>query len=101
MRSRDRWVAAAAAVGVVAASGGFSVLSTKVEQDQAAAAQASVQRQAQRQGRRELKALCLTFGKLAALKPPAGNPHTNPSRAYLQGEHATLDEIGTDLKCER
>ena len=45
--------------------------------------------------------LCTTFGKLAALKPPAGNPKTNPSRAYLQGQHDTLDEIGVDLGCSR
>jgi hypothetical protein len=43
--------------------------------------------------------LCTTFGKLGALKPPAGNPATNPSRAYLQGQHDTLVELGTDLGC--
>lgn len=53
----------------------------------------------QRQGQVVEEKLCSTFGKLAALKPPAGNPRTNPSRAYLQGQHAALDEIGTDLGC--
>ena len=43
--------------------------------------------------------LCATFGRLAALKPPPGNPETNPSRAYEQEQHATLDELGTDLGC--
>lgn len=43
--------------------------------------------------------LCTTFGELAALKPPAGDPHTNPSRAYDQESHATLVQLGTDLGC--
>jgi hypothetical protein len=48
----------------------------------------------------EFRALCTTFTKLAALKPPQGNPATNPSRAYLQGQHDTLDQLGTDLGCK-
>ena len=44
--------------------------------------------------------LCSTFGVLAALKPPPGNPKTNPSRAYEQEEHATLVQLGTDLGCK-
>jgi len=43
--------------------------------------------------------LCTTFAALAALKPPPGNPKTNPSRAYLQDEHDTLVQLGTDLGC--
>lgn len=45
--------------------------------------------------------LCLTFGKLGALEPPAGNPATNPSRAYDQETHATLVQLGTDLGCKQ
>lgn len=44
--------------------------------------------------------LCTTFGRLAANKPPAGNPRKNPSRAYDQNQHAILDELGTDLGCK-
>lgn len=44
--------------------------------------------------------LCATFGKLAALKPPPGNPAANPARGYEQEEHATLDQLGTDLGCK-
>ncbi len=44
--------------------------------------------------------LCTTFRALAALKPPPGNPAANPSRAYLQAEHTTLVQLGTDLGCE-
>jgi len=43
--------------------------------------------------------LCTTFSKLAVLQPPPGNPATNPSRAYDQELHATLDELGSDLGC--
>jgi hypothetical protein len=44
--------------------------------------------------------LCTTFGKLAANKPPAGNPRTNPSRAYDQNNHAILDQLGADFGCK-
>jgi hypothetical protein len=44
--------------------------------------------------------LCLTFQKLTALKPPAGNPAANPARAYLQAQHDTLAQLGTDLGCK-
>jgi hypothetical protein len=57
--------------------------------------------QGKREGELIEDKLCGSFGKLATLKPPAGNPATNPSRAYLQGEHAILDEIGTDIRCPR
>lgn len=96
---RDRWVVALAAIIVVLLNGGFSVLITKVIQDQAAAAQAQVQAQERRQGIREVRAICTGFDTLAALKPPRGNPKKNPSRAYLQGQHAALDEIGAGLGC--
>lgn len=45
--------------------------------------------------------LCATFGKAAALKPPAGDPRMNPSRAYLQGQHVIWTEVVTDLHCNR
>lgn len=53
----------------------------------------------QRQGRMIEAKLCSTLGKLAALKPPPGDPETNPSRAFDQSEHAVLVQIGTDLGC--
>lgn len=68
-----------------------------------AAIQAEYVREQQAQKRAaqaEFRALCTTFTKLSALKPPAGNPKTNPSRAYLQGQHDTLDQLGTDLGCK-
>lgn len=43
--------------------------------------------------------LCTTFGKLAANKPPAGNPATNPSRRYDDNNHAILAQLGPDLGC--
>ena len=53
----------------------------------------------QRQGQVVEQKLCSTLGKLAALKPPAGNPATNPARGYDQELHATLDQLGPDLGC--
>jgi hypothetical protein len=43
--------------------------------------------------------LCGSFGRLAALKPPAGNASDNPSRAYEQQQHAILVGLGTDIGC--
>jgi hypothetical protein len=43
--------------------------------------------------------LCSTFGLAASLKPPAGNPVRNPSRAYLQGQHAVWTDVLGDLRC--
>lgn len=48
-----------------------------------------------------LEKLCTSFAKQAALKPPPGNPATNPSRAYDQGEHAILAQLGPDIGCAR
>ena len=61
--------------------------------------QAEQQAEQQRAGVLLGEKLCITFGKLAALTPPAGNPLTNPSRAFDDELHATLDELGTDLGC--
>ena len=55
----------------------------------------------QRAGLALERQLCATFGKAAALKPPAGNPRTNPSRAYLQGEHVVWTSVVADLHCNR
>jgi hypothetical protein len=70
--------------------------------DSQAAIQASQHREEimqQRAGVILEQKLCTTFAKLGALKPPAGNPKTNPSRAFDDNLHATLDELGTDLGC--
>jgi hypothetical protein len=53
----------------------------------------------QKTAAREIGELCATFGKVALLKPPAGNPKTNPSRAFDQSVHADLAEVNPDLKC--
>lgn len=53
----------------------------------------------QKAAAKEIGELCATFGKVAALKPPAGNPATNPSRAFDQQEHADLAGVGPDLHC--
>ena len=45
--------------------------------------------------------LCKTFGDLAALKPPPGDPKTNPSRAYDQGVHTVLSGVGPDIDCPK
>ena len=65
--------------------------------------QAAQQRREQLAQRRAGEAvehkICTTMAQLAALKPPPGNPDTNPSRAFDQSLHATLDGLGPDLGC--
>ena len=70
-----------------------AVNSYRTAQQQAAASQ-------QRQGAEIEAKLCQTLGRLAALKPPPGNPAANPSRAYEDRLHATLDQLGPDLGCK-
>jgi hypothetical protein len=60
-------------------------------------AQQAAQRQA---GLLVERKICTTLGSLAALRPPPGNPAANPSRAFDQGLHERLDELGGDLGCK-
>ena len=53
-----------------------------------------------RQGQVLEQKLCTSLGRLAALHPPPGLPADNPSRAYLQQEHAVLAELGPDVGCK-
>lgn len=53
------------------------------------------------QGRVVERRLCTTLDSLAALRPPPGSPGSNPSRAYLQRQHAALAQLGTDVGCKR
>lgn len=44
-------------------------------------------------------ALCHAFADLAAVPPPAGNPASNPSRAYEQDQHAIFLQLHQQLGC--
>jgi hypothetical protein len=90
------------ALAVILAVSGLFWINHEVHVN-AAALQASYAReqQEQRQAGAALgRALCTTFGRLAALKPPPGNPVLNPARGYDQQLHVTLDQLGTDLGCK-
>lgn len=69
--------------------------------DVAIAAQRHEQAAQQRQGELLEQKLCTTLGKLAALKPPPGNPVANPARGFDQQEHAVLAQLGPDVGCNR
>lgn len=69
--------------------------------DVSQAAQQRTQQAAQRAGEEIEQKLCSIFGGIAALKPPPGNPATNPSRAYDQHLHVKLAEVGPALECPR
>ena len=81
-------LAVASVVLAVALNAGFTYWS--VENSKAAQ---------QRQGEAVERKICTTMAHLAALKPPAGNPARNPSRAFDQNLHVTLDQLGPDLGC--
>ena len=54
----------------------------------------------QRQGVIIGRKICTTMQRLAALQPPPGNPASNPSRAFEDKLHVTLDQLGPDLGCK-
>lgn len=51
------------------------------------------------QGEKIGQRLCTTLNKLSVLAPPTGSPINNPSRAYEQELHTTLDQLGPDIGC--
>jgi hypothetical protein len=92
----------------------FSVAAYFAAVDNYNAGQASQKRQAaaeaaaqQRQGAQLEAKLCATLGPLAGLaglRPPAGNPADNPSRAFEQQlvvKLAPLAQLGPDLGCDK
>jgi len=98
-----RWFTAQRASAVllllVLVVGAGNLWATRQTVENAQAAARREQAAQARQGERELRSLCATFGGLASLQPPAGNAKANPSRAYLQHQHAKLAEVVTDLHC--
>lgn len=70
--------------------------SSQASQQRQAAQQAASQ---QRQGEQLEAKLCASLARQAELKPPGGSPLNNPSRAYLQQQHAVLAELGPDIGC--
>lgn len=58
-----------------------------------------VQIQSHRTGQLVERKLCATLNQLASLRPPPGNPATNPSRAYDQQLHFTLSQLHSDVGC--
>ena len=74
--------------------------SVRHQQAEQLAAQHREQAAAQRAAALIEQKLCLSLGRLAALRPPAGNPADNPSRAFEQAQHAILAGLGPDIGCK-
>jgi hypothetical protein len=79
--------------------GAGNLVASRLEVDASNAAQAREQAAQKRQGKIIDAKICTTMARLAALRPPAGSPSRNPSRAFDDNLHATLDELGPDLGC--
>lgn len=92
-----RAIAALLVLTLIAGGGNLWASWAQVHADRAAQRHEQVEQQ--QAGAALERKLCTTFGKLAANKPPAGNPKTNPSRAYDQNNHAILGQLGADLGC--
>lgn len=60
-----------------------------------------LQNNQRRQGVLIEKNLCNTLNSLRDLKPPAGDPVSNPSRAYLQEQHDRLAQLSVDVGCKK
>ena len=82
-------------IAAVALSLGYTTWAVHESQ----AGQQRLQSAQQRQGQAVNRKLCRTMDALAALVPPPGNPAANPSRAFDDRMHATLDELAPDLGC--
>ena len=79
--------------------GGASLLWTARQENAFQASQRAQITAQKQQGAVIERKLCQTLGRLTALKPPPGDPHTNPSRAFEQDLHATLAQLGPDIGC--
>ena len=82
-------IAVGAVIGVIISTQSYQAAQRRDQQLQA------------QQGRIVEQKICQTLHALAAHKPPPGNPATNPSRAYLQGQYRTLIQLGPDLGCDQ
>lgn len=80
-------------------TGGGNLYASYSQVQAAKTAQQQEQASQERAGRAIERKLCTTLGKLSALQPPAGNASANPSRAFEQELHATLDQLAPDLGC--
>lgn len=98
-----KWLTASRASAILLAlvliAGGGNLWATHSEVQSAQAAQQREQAAQRRAGEVVEHKICTTLGHLAALRPPPGNPKTNPSRAFDQQLHATLDGLAPDLGC--
>lgn len=81
--------------------GGGNLWATYAVNAKTQAAERRQEQAQQRQGRLIEHRICTGFGKLAALKPPAGANHANPSRLFELRQHDILDGIGTAVGCKR
>jgi hypothetical protein len=95
--TRAGWAVALVALTLIVGAG--NLLASWDEVHAYKASQAREQVAQQRAGVAVEDKLCSTFGRLAALQPPAGSPVRDPGRAFEQDLHATLVELGIDLGC--
>ena len=93
--------ARAVLLALVLIVGGGNLLATHAEVRSAQQAQQREQAVQRRAGSAVEHKICTTLAHLAALKPPPGSAAANPSRAYEQSLHATLDGLGPDLGCRK
>lgn len=75
---------------LVAIGGAYLVTQDQINSNKAQQEQQSVQFEAH---------LCQTLNTLKAEKPPAGDPSTNPSRAFDQQQHDALAQLAADIGC--
>lgn len=81
--------------------GGGNLWATYALNGSTKAAEQRQQTAQRRQGELIERKLCTGFGKLAALKPPAGADKANPSRLFELRQHNILDGLGADIGCRK
>lgn len=80
-------IAVAAVIGVIVDSVSYQAAQRRQQQVQ------------EQQGRIVERKLCQTLDGLVQLRPPPGNPATNPSRAFEQRLHEKLSQLAPDVGC--
>lgn len=102
-RRKIRALAGLAVLGLLLGVTGilFTVVYVNITHSEIVASARAAQAAQQRQGEQLEAKLCASLARQAELKPPGGPPADNPSRAYLQQQHAVLAELGPDIGCRK
>ena len=86
-------------LALVLVMGASNLLASYLIEQNGQGQQRQAEQAAQKAGNEIEVKLCTDVGTMSRLAPPAGNPASNPSRAYEQAEHRTWRGLYDSLEC--